>query len=382
MPMKADREELREDVDAVAAAVDAVADRDVDEAILARDGDRRLATQHGEGIKPRAAPAAEDETENFALHRRLPFTVGRPVCPASMLSDRGAAATNSMRLISHRCRANACVSTRANRYPVVAFGRRTLFTAETAEARLERRLANRRFSWLISSLDPATLTAPHLKGPIMIRSIVALLTVALFAQVALAQPAGGKARLYVGTYTGPKSKGIYLFATSTPPPASSSMRAWPASALTRRSSSSITTRSRSSMRSARSTTTSTQQEVRSRGRIQRRRRQRQAHAPPTASRPAARVRCYVAIDKAGKHVFAANYGSGSVECIPIAADGKLATPTSTSSSTRAPASIPATSRDRTHHSINSSIRRTSSRSRPISAPTCSTSTSSTRPPAR
>ena len=38
--------------------------------------------------------------------------------------------------------------------------------------------------------------------------------------------------------------------------------------------------------------------------------------------------CYVAIDKAGKHVFTANYGSGSVECIPIAADGKLATPTS------------------------------------------------------
>jgi 6-phosphogluconolactonase len=38
--------------------------------------------------------------------------------------------------------------------------------------------------------------------------------------------------------------------------------------------------------------------------------------------------CFVAVDKAGKNVLAANYGSGSVACIPIGDDGKLAPPSS------------------------------------------------------
>jgi 6-phosphogluconolactonase len=38
--------------------------------------------------------------------------------------------------------------------------------------------------------------------------------------------------------------------------------------------------------------------------------------------------CFVAVDKAGKNVLTANYGSGSVACIPIGADGKLAPPSS------------------------------------------------------
>src|SRR5206468_3498691 len=49
------------------------------------------------------------------------------------------------------------------------------------------------------------------RGPPMIRILIACLAVALFAPVAPAQPAGAKMRLYVGTYTGAKSKGIYLF---------------------------------------------------------------------------------------------------------------------------------------------------------------------------
>jgi 6-phosphogluconolactonase len=38
--------------------------------------------------------------------------------------------------------------------------------------------------------------------------------------------------------------------------------------------------------------------------------------------------CFVAVDKAGKNVLAANYGSGSVACIPIGDDGKLGPPSS------------------------------------------------------
>jgi 6-phosphogluconolactonase len=39
--------------------------------------------------------------------------------------------------------------------------------------------------------------------------------------------------------------------------------------------------------------------------------------------------CFVAVDKAGKNVLVANYGSGSVACLPIEADGKLKPPSST-----------------------------------------------------
>jgi 6-phosphogluconolactonase len=38
--------------------------------------------------------------------------------------------------------------------------------------------------------------------------------------------------------------------------------------------------------------------------------------------------CHLTTDKAGKHVFVANYGSGSVACLPIADGGKLGAPTS------------------------------------------------------
>jgi 6-phosphogluconolactonase len=37
--------------------------------------------------------------------------------------------------------------------------------------------------------------------------------------------------------------------------------------------------------------------------------------------------CYVALDKAGKYAMVANYGSGSVEALPIKADGSLGEPT-------------------------------------------------------
>ena len=62
--VEADAEELGEDVDAVAAAVDAVADGEVDEAVLAGHGHGRLAAQLRERVEARAAAAAEDEAQD------------------------------------------------------------------------------------------------------------------------------------------------------------------------------------------------------------------------------------------------------------------------------------------------------------------------------
>ncbi len=65
--VQADAEELRQHIDAVEAAVDAVADGDVDEAILAGNGHGRLAAQHGQGIKASAATSTKDQAKH-AIH--------------------------------------------------------------------------------------------------------------------------------------------------------------------------------------------------------------------------------------------------------------------------------------------------------------------------
>src|SRR5262249_42270795 len=77
VPVQANAEELGQDVDAVAAAVDAVADGDVAEPVLAGDGDGRLAAHLRERVQPGAAAAAEDEAQDL-LHGNLagPVTVG------------------------------------------------------------------------------------------------------------------------------------------------------------------------------------------------------------------------------------------------------------------------------------------------------------------
>ena len=153
----------------------------------------------------------------------------------------------------------------------------------------------------------------------MIRSLVALLTVAFLAQAAFAQPAAGKMRLYVGTYTGPKSKGIYLFdfdpatgklvdagvAGETPNP--SFLVFHPTQPFVY----AVGEGGKTGTIVALAVDDAT-------GKLTVLNRQ-----PSGGDGP-----CYVAIDKAGKNVLTTNYGSGSVECIPIAADGKLATPTS------------------------------------------------------
>ena len=76
--VEADAEELGEDVQANQAAVDAVADGDVDEAVLARDGDGGDAAVPGQRVQGRPASAAQEEA-NHVLHRSALVTSIRPV---------------------------------------------------------------------------------------------------------------------------------------------------------------------------------------------------------------------------------------------------------------------------------------------------------------
>src|SRR5262249_50787987 len=66
-------QELCEKINRVAAAVDAVADGYVDQAVFAGDRDRRLAAQHGQGKEPRTAAAAQNQTQHFVLHAGTEF---------------------------------------------------------------------------------------------------------------------------------------------------------------------------------------------------------------------------------------------------------------------------------------------------------------------
>ena len=58
------RVELRQHVDAFEPGVQAVADRNVDEPVLASDGDRRLRSVMGEGKQARAAATAEHDRQD------------------------------------------------------------------------------------------------------------------------------------------------------------------------------------------------------------------------------------------------------------------------------------------------------------------------------
>jgi hypothetical protein len=69
MPVERRGVELRQDEDAPDIGVQAIADRDVDEAVLAGDRDRRLRTKLGEREEPRALTAAEHERQNFIVKR-------------------------------------------------------------------------------------------------------------------------------------------------------------------------------------------------------------------------------------------------------------------------------------------------------------------------
>ncbi len=73
--------ELREHVNLAQPAVEAVADRDVHEAVFARERHRRLAPLLGQGKEPRATAAAHDHRQNsFGFSHR-----GSVLIPCGMI---------------------------------------------------------------------------------------------------------------------------------------------------------------------------------------------------------------------------------------------------------------------------------------------------------
>src|SRR5262249_22686877 len=66
VPVKTDRVELREDVDAIEPAVEAVRDRDVDEAVFAGQWHGGLGPQLRERVEPGPFASAEDERDDVA----------------------------------------------------------------------------------------------------------------------------------------------------------------------------------------------------------------------------------------------------------------------------------------------------------------------------
>jgi hypothetical protein len=65
VPVQRRGQELLQQEDAIEARVKAVADRDIDQAILARQRHRGLAAFLGEGKKARAATPSHDDGQNF-----------------------------------------------------------------------------------------------------------------------------------------------------------------------------------------------------------------------------------------------------------------------------------------------------------------------------
>ncbi len=72
VPVQTDGEELRQDVDAVQSAIDAITDGDIDEPVFAGHGNGRLTAELGQRVQPGAPTAAEDQRENV-LHE-WPFS--------------------------------------------------------------------------------------------------------------------------------------------------------------------------------------------------------------------------------------------------------------------------------------------------------------------
>ena len=85
VPVQADGHELSQHVDAVDPAIEAVADRDVDQSILAGDRDGRLGPELREGEQTGPLAAAEDQAEHGA---RLHGIASRGRCLWRMLPDR------------------------------------------------------------------------------------------------------------------------------------------------------------------------------------------------------------------------------------------------------------------------------------------------------
>src|SRR5207302_1219753 len=89
VPVQAHTQELREHINSVQAAVEAVANGDVDEPVAAGDRHGWLAAALGQRVEPRAPAAAQDQTQHI-VHGKSPAP-GRRVDtgenPFVMVSD-------------------------------------------------------------------------------------------------------------------------------------------------------------------------------------------------------------------------------------------------------------------------------------------------------
>ena len=80
VPVERRRIELRQHEDPPDVGVQAVADRDVDQPVLAADRHRRLRSMLRERKQPRALAAAENERENFVVHGHRCQQMRTPAC--------------------------------------------------------------------------------------------------------------------------------------------------------------------------------------------------------------------------------------------------------------------------------------------------------------
>ena len=67
MPVQRGGVELRQHVDVAEAGVDAIADRDIHQAVFARERHRGFGALLRQGKEPRARAAAHDDGEGFVL---------------------------------------------------------------------------------------------------------------------------------------------------------------------------------------------------------------------------------------------------------------------------------------------------------------------------
>jgi hypothetical protein len=78
VPVERGRVELRQHEDPADVGVEAVADRDIDQAVFAADRNRRLGTVLREREEPRALPASKNDGQNLVVRRHDPDMVHRP----------------------------------------------------------------------------------------------------------------------------------------------------------------------------------------------------------------------------------------------------------------------------------------------------------------
>jgi len=151
---------------------------------------------------------------------------------------------------------------------------------------------------------------------------IAVLTVAAFGQGCRSSPAGGEMLVYFGTYTGEKSKGVYvsrldLASGALTPPELAAETASPSFLAVHPSQKFLYAANEvSEFQGKASGSVSAFAIDRNTGRLT------ALNQQPSVGRGPA----HLVVDKAGRNVLVANYGGGSVAVVPIGTDGALKPP--------------------------------------------------------